>query len=42
LSGADLRDRLWKEQQLRVHRRSIERALVRGQKKRPTPMPERS
>lgn len=42
LSGADLRDRLWEEQQLRVHRRSIERALVRGQKKRPTPMPERS
>ena len=40
LSGAALCDRLWKEQRLRVHRRSIERALARGQKKRP--MPERS
>jgi transposase len=37
LSGAALCDRLWKEQRLRVHRRSIERALARGQKKRPTP-----
>lgn len=42
LSGAALRDRLWREQRLRVHRRSIERALARGQKKRPAPMPERS
>jgi len=42
LSGAALCDRLWKEQRLRVHRRSIERALARGQKKRSTPMPERS
>jgi transposase len=42
LSGAALCDRLWKEKRLRVHRRSIERALARGQKKRPTPMPERS
>jgi transposase len=42
LSGAALCDRLWKEQRLRVHRRSIERALARGQKKRLTPVPERS
>jgi transposase len=42
LSGAALRDRLWRERRLRVHRRSIERALSRGQKKRPAPMPERS
>ena len=42
LSGAALRDRLWRERRLRVHRRSIERALARGQKKLPAPMPERS
>ena len=42
LSGAALRDRLWRERRLRVHRRSIERALARGQKKLRTPMPERS
>jgi transposase len=42
LSGAALRDRLWRERRLRVHRRSIERALARGQKKRSAPMPERS
>jgi transposase len=40
LSGAVLRERLWTERRLRVHRRSIERALARGQKKLPTPMPE--
>ena len=42
LSGAALRDRLWGERGLRVHRRSIERALARGQKKLRTPMPGRS
>jgi transposase len=42
LSGAALGDRLWKERRLRVHRRSIERALARSQKKRPAPMSERS
>jgi len=42
LSGAALRDRLWRERRLRVHRRSIERALARGQKKRSAPTPERS
>ncbi|MGA9131182.1 MAG: helix-turn-helix domain-containing protein [Candidatus Sulfotelmatobacter sp.] len=42
LSGAALCDRLWRERRLRVHRRSIERALARGQKKRLATMPERS
>jgi transposase len=42
LSGAVLRERLWNERRVHVHRRSIERALARGQKKRPTPMRERS
>jgi transposase len=42
LSGTALCDRLWKERQLRVHRRSIERALARGQKKRLASMPGRS
>jgi transposase len=42
LSGAALAERLWKERKLRVHRRSIERALARRQKKLPAPMPERS
>jgi transposase len=42
LSGAALRDRLWRERRLHVHRRSIERAMARGQKKLPAPMPERS
>jgi transposase len=38
LSGAALADRLWKERRLRVHRRSIERALARRQKKLLAPM----
>ena len=42
LSGAALADKLWKERRLRVHRRSIERALARRQKKLPVPMPGRS
>jgi transposase len=42
LSAAALRDRLWSERRLRVHRRSIERALTRGQKKPPVPMAGRS
>jgi transposase len=42
LSGAALRDKLWQERRLRVHRRSIERALARSQKKRTVPMRERS
>jgi transposase len=42
LSGAALADKLWKERRLRVHRRSIERALARRQKKLPAPMPGRS
>ena len=39
LSGAALAERLWKERRLRVHRRSIERALARQQKKLPMAMP---
>ena len=35
LSGAALADKLWKERRLRVHRRSIERALARREKKLP-------
>ena len=42
MSGAALADKLWKERRLRVHRRSIERALARRQKKLPAPMPGRS
>jgi transposase len=42
LSGAALAEKLWKERRLRVHRRSIERALARRKKKLPLPMPERS
>lgn len=42
LSGAALRDKVWKERRLRVHRRSIERALARRQKKLPTPRSRRS
>lgn len=42
LSGAALADKLWKDRRLRVHRRSIERALTRRQKKLPAPMPGRS
>jgi transposase len=42
LSGAALADRLWKDRRLRVHRRSIERALARRQKKLSAQMPERS
>jgi transposase len=42
LSGAALAERLWKERRLRVHRRSIERALARQQKKLPMAMPGRS
>lgn len=42
LSGAALCDKLWRERRLRVHRRSIERALVRGQKKRPATMGDRA
>ena len=42
LSGAALAERLWKERQLRVHRRSIERALARREKKQPLPTVERS
>jgi transposase len=41
LSGAALGDRLWRERRLRVHRRSIERALARSQKKH-LATPERS
>ena len=42
LSGAALADRLWKERRLRVHRRSIERALARRQKKTLATIPGRS
>jgi len=42
LSGAALAERLWKERQLRVHRRSIERALARREKKLPLPTTGRS
>jgi len=35
LSGAALAEKLWKERRLRVHRRSIERALARREKKLP-------
>jgi transposase len=42
VSGAALADRLWKERRVRVHRRSIERALARQQKKLLTPMSGRS
>ena len=42
LSGAALAEKLWKERRLRVHRRSIERALAKKKKKLPLPMPERS
>jgi transposase len=37
LSGAALAEKLWKERRLRVHRRSIERALARREKKLPLP-----
>ena len=42
LSGAALAEKLWKERRLRVHRRSIERALARREKKLPLPTVERS
>jgi transposase len=42
LSGAALAEKLWKERRLRVHRRSIERALARREKKLPLPTMERS
>ena len=42
MSGAALADKLWKERRLRVHRRSIERALARREKKLPPPMAGRS
>ncbi len=42
LSGAALAERLWKERRLRVHRRSIERALARQEKKLPSPTAGRS
>jgi transposase len=42
LSGAALAEKLWRERRLRVHRRSIERALARREKKLPLPTVERS
>ena len=42
LSGAALAEKLWKERRLRVHRRSIERALARREKKLPLPTAGRS
>jgi transposase len=42
ISGAALADKLWKERRLRVHRRSIERALARREKKLPLQTVERS
>jgi transposase len=42
LSMVALRERLWRERGVRVHRRSIERALARRQKKLRAPMAARS
>ena len=42
LSGAALAEKLWKERRLRVHRRSVERALARREKKLPLPTVGRS
>jgi transposase len=42
LSGAALAEKLWTERRLRVHRRSIERALARREKKLPLPTAGRS
>jgi transposase len=42
LSGAALAEKLWKERRLSVHRRSIERALARREKKLPSPTAGRS
>lgn len=42
LSSGALADRLWRERSLRVHRRSIERALGRRQKKLRLPLTGRS
>jgi transposase len=42
LSGAALAEKLWKERRLRVHRRSIERALARREKKLALPTARRS